>query len=74
MWLSHLLLLIMEKHSKIFVSGHRGLVGSALVRNLKQNGYTNIVTISKNDLDLTDQYKVDLFFKDKKPEYVFSSC
>ncbi len=61
----------MEKHSKIFVSGHRGLVGSALVRNLKQNGYTNIVTISKNDLDLTDQYKVDLFFKDKKPEYVF---
>lgn len=64
----------MNKTSKIFVAGHRGLVGSALVRNLKTNGYENILTVSKSELDLTDQYKVSSFFENNKPEYVFLSA
>ena len=45
----------MEKHSKIFVAGHKGLVGSAIIRNLLDNGYTNILTVDKKDLDLRNQ-------------------
>ncbi len=61
----------MKKSSKIFVAGHRGLVGSALVRRLKALGYTNIVTRTHQELDLLDSKKVLAFFKREKPEYVF---
>lgn len=64
----------MEKNSKIFVAGHNGLVGSALVRKLKNEGYDNIITKSKNDLDLRDQLSVSYFFAKEKPEYVFLSA
>ena len=61
----------MDNDSKIFVAGHNGLVGSAIVRNLKSKGYTNIITANRKQLDLTDQCQVDLFFIENKPEYVF---
>lgn len=61
----------MEKNSKIFVAGHNGLVGGAIYRNLKNKGYTNIITRSHKDLDLTNQQAVDAFFENEKPEYVF---
>ncbi len=61
----------MEKDSKIYVAGHRGMVGSAIVRELLRQGYTNIITRTHADLDLTDQRAVDAFFKAEAPEYVF---
>lgn len=61
----------MEKHSKIYVAGHRGLVGSAIVRNLQSKGYTNIIGKTHSELDLTDQAAVRNFFEEEKPEYVF---
>lgn len=61
----------MEKNSKIFVAGHRGLVGSAIVRNLKENGYENIITKTRDELDLLDYQAVSDFFTQEKPEYVF---
>ena len=61
----------MDKQSKIFVTGHAGLVGSAIVRNLKANGYENLVYASKQELDLRNQQMVDQWFSDQKPEYVF---
>lgn len=61
----------MEKSSKIYVAGHKGLVGSAIVRNLKQKGYTNIIGKTHNELDLTNQEQVKKFFEEEKPEYVF---
>ncbi|MBV4428319.1 GDP-L-fucose synthase family protein [Clostridium tyrobutyricum] len=61
----------MEKDSKIYVAGHRGLVGSAIVRNLKKNGYKNIITRTHRELDLTDQLAVRNFFESERPEYVF---
>ena len=54
-----------NKKSKIFVAGHNGLVGSAIVRRLKFYGYTKIMTIPKKKLDLRDQNKVNIFFKKK---------
>ena len=60
----------MEKHAKIYVAGHRGLVGSAIVKNLNNKGYTNIVTRNHSELDLTDTNSVQNFFKSEKPEYV----
>lgn len=62
---------MMEKDSKIFVAGHRGMVGSAIVRELLKQGYKNIVTRSHEELDLTDQVAVNKFFQEEKPEYVF---
>ena len=56
---------------KIFVAGHNGLVGSAIVRKLKSSGYKNIITIDRKKLDLTDQYKVQKFLKKKKPDFIF---
>ena len=56
----------MNKNSKIFIAGHNGLVGSAVFRNLKKNGYKNLIAISKKKLDLKNSKKVDLFFKKKK--------
>jgi len=61
----------MKKDSKIFVAGHRGLVGSAIVRLLQQDGYTNILTRTRSELDLLDQKAVMNFFEKEKPEYVF---
>lgn len=60
----------MEKNSKIYIAGHRGLVGSALVRNLEARGYTNIIGRTHKELDLTNQAAVNEFFAQEKPEYV----
>jgi GDP-L-fucose synthase len=61
----------MNKESKIYVAGHRGMVGSAIVRKLTELGYTNIITAPKNKLNLLDQSEVDTFFQKQKPDYVF---
>lgn len=61
----------MEKNSRIYVAGHRGLVGSAIVRSLKANGFTNIITRTHAELDLTNQADVRKFFEEERPEYVF---
>ncbi len=61
----------MQKDSKIFVAGHRGLVGSAIVRLLEAEGFTNIVTRTSSELDLTDQAATKAFFETERPEYVF---
>lgn len=61
----------MEKNSKIYVAGHRGMVGSAIVRELRRQGYDNIVTRTHSELDLTDQKAVEAFFEAERPEYVF---
>ena len=61
----------MEKSSKIYVAGHRGLVGSAIVKNLEKKGYNNIIYKTHHQLDLTDMQAVAEFFEEQKPEYVF---
>jgi GDP-L-fucose synthase len=60
----------MEKDAKIYVAGHRGLVGSAIMRKLKKEGYNNLVYRRSSELDLRRQEKVEEFFKEEKPEYV----
>ncbi len=62
---------MMEKDAKIYVAGHRGMVGSAIVRELERSGYRNIVTRTHAELDLTDQRAVEEFFASESPEYVF---
>lgn len=64
----------MNKNSKIFVAGHRGLVGSAILKNLQAKGYNHFVLRTHQELDLTDQSAVDEFFAQEKPEYVFLSA
>jgi GDP-L-fucose synthase len=64
----------MEKTAKIFVAGHRGMVGSAIVRELQNQGYKNIITKTRLELDLIDQKSVRDFFAQEKPEYVFLSA
>ena len=61
----------MNKNSSIYIAGHRGLVGSALVRKLKERGFSNLITRSHAELDLTRQSDVEAFFQEEKPEYVF---
>jgi len=61
----------MNKDSKIFVAGHNGMVGSAIVRKLKELGYTKIITKSRKELDLINQFQVNQFFHFERPEYVF---
>ena len=61
----------MEKSAKIYVAGHRGMVGSAIVRELQRQGYTNIITRTHKELDLCRQEQVEKFFAEEKPEYVF---
>jgi GDP-L-fucose synthase len=61
----------MEKSSKIFVAGHRGLVGSALMRSLEWQGFFNIITRSRQELDLTNRDQVNAFFAETHPDYVF---
>ena len=61
-------------NSKIFVAGHKGLVGSAIIRKLKSKGYKNILTVEKSILDLTNQSKVEKFLKKKKTFLYFHCC
>ncbi len=61
----------MDKNARIYVAGHRGLVGSAIVRNLEANGYTNIIKRTHAELDLTDGEATEQFFAEHKPDYVF---
>ena len=61
----------MDSNSKVFVAGHKGLVGSAIVRNLKSKGFTNILTVDKEQLDLTRTLEVKMFFNMEEPDYVF---
>ncbi|MBI6022000.1 GDP-L-fucose synthase [Clostridium perfringens] len=61
----------MNKNSKIYVAGHRGLVGSAIVRNLEEKGFNNIICRTHKELDLTNQNEVRKFFEEERPEYVF---
>jgi GDP-L-fucose synthase len=61
----------MDLNSRIFVAGHRGLVGSAIMRRLQKDGYSNILVRTHAELDLTDQRAVQSFFQEQKPEYVF---
>ena len=63
--------MMMEKNAKIYVAGHRGMVGSAIVRELNRQGYTNLITRTHRELDLTRQADVEAFFAAEKPEYVF---
>jgi GDP-L-fucose synthase len=60
-----------ELNSKIYIAGHRGMVGSAIKRNLESKGYTNLVSRTHRELDLTNQQAVNDFFKNERPEYVF---
>ena len=64
----------MQQHQKIYVAGHRGMVGSALVRKLQALGYTNIVTRSSVELDLRNQAAVQTFFKEEQPAFVFMAA
>lgn len=64
----------MDKDAKIFIAGHRGLVGSAIVRELTKRGYTNLVLRSRSELDLQDQQAVKDFFVQEKPEFVIDSA
>ena len=61
----------MDRSSRIFVAGHNGLVGSALVRRLRADGYANLVLKNRAELDLTDQSRVSAFFREERPEHVF---
>jgi GDP-L-fucose synthase len=61
----------MEKNAKIYVAGHRGMVGSAIVRKLQSEGYCNLVLRTSSELDLRNQSQVEIFFATEKPEYVF---
>lgn len=61
----------MEKHAKIYIAGHKGMVGSAIQRELENLGYVNIITRTHKELDLTRQEQVEAFFAEEQPEYVF---
>ena len=61
----------MQKDSKIYIAGHKGLVGSAIERVLRKEGFTNIVGKTRQELNLTNQPDVDAFFEKERPEYVF---
>lgn len=61
----------MEKDAKIYVAGHQGMVGSAIVRELRRQGYMNIIVRTHKELNLGNQYSVQNFFEIEKPEYVF---
>ena len=61
----------MEKNAKIYIAGHRGLVGSAIWKNLQDKGYTNLIGRTHKELDLLDGMAVRKFFDEEQPEYVF---
>ena len=62
---------MINSNSRIYISGHKGLVGSAILRNLQRKGYKNLIYAKKSQLDLTDQKKVFSFLKKKKPDFIF---
>ena len=62
---------MLNKNSKIFIAGHNGLVGSAIIRKLQEKGYKNLITISRKKLDLRNQIKVLKFLKNKQPDFIF---
>ncbi len=64
----------MQKKDKIFVAGHRGLVGSAIVKELENKGFENIITRTHKELDLTNSHAVEVFFEEEKPDYVILSA
>ncbi len=64
----------MNRESNIYIAGHNGLVGSAILGELKTRGFKNLITVNKSDLDLTDSYKVSKFFSKNKIEYVFDAA
>ncbi len=64
----------MQKNSAIYIAGHRGLVGSSIMRKLQSEGYTNIISHIHSELDLIRQTEVEVFFEKEKPEYVFLSA
>ena len=61
----------MKKDSKIYIAGHKGLVGSAILKKLEENGFTQLITKTHKELDLTNNHEVSSFFKEQQPEYVF---
>ena len=61
----------MEKNSKIYIAGHKGMVGSALVRKLEKEGFVNIITRNSKELNLVNQEDVNEFMREEKPDYVF---
>jgi GDP-L-fucose synthase len=61
----------MEKNAKIYIAGHRGMVGSAIVRKLQNEGYENLLLRTSAELDLRNQDATETFFKEQKPDYVF---
>jgi GDP-L-fucose synthase len=61
----------MNNDSRILVAGAKGMVGSAIVRNLESKGYTNVIEGTRNNVDFTNQYETEKYFGWKKPEYVF---
>ena len=61
----------MDLHSKIYIAGHKGMVGSAILRNLQKKGFSNFVFKPSSELDLRNQAAVNSFFEKEKPEYVF---
>lgn len=65
---------VMQRTDKIYIAGHKGLVGSAIMRKLKKEGFKNIVIRDHEELDLTNQAEVQRFFKDEKPDYVFMAA
>ena len=62
---------MVDLNSKIYVAGHRGLVGSAIIRKLKEKGYKNIIYSNREKLDLTNQLQVYKFLRKKKPDFIF---
>ena len=64
----------MKLESKIFVAGHNGLVGSATLKKLQDDGYINIITRSRKELNLIDQLEVKRFFEEEKPDYVIAAA
>lgn len=64
----------MDLSSKIYIAGHRGMVGSAIVRNLQANGYTNLIFATSSELNLLDKYAVQTFYETHRPEYVFMAA
>src|SRR5215211_598767 len=64
----------MSKNDRIFVAGHRGMVGSAIVRKLQHHGYTNIVTRARNELDLVQQAEVKAFFAEERIDQVYMAA
>jgi len=62
---------MMKENDRIYIAGHNGMVGSAIVRGLKQRGFNNLICRTSKELDLRNQQAVDIFFAKEKPEYVF---